>query len=203
MGPSFPPPPPGAEPEPVLPAAPDERRGSIAKVILALAALSLAIGGVVAAAVLWLGAPGPCAESTVESARFGYCVAAPGWEYTNDGQDAELPYDELVRSDETTVRIVAIQLEAGQDLGAVVDAVRSIESEDGIEPGEVVDRRVAGVRAAQWDISLGEGTIAQQIREVIFVRGSTAWRVQLLADAEAFANRVPQFDAILRSWIFR
>jgi hypothetical protein len=67
-----------------------------------------------------------------------------------------------------------------------------------------VDRHVAGVPAAQWDIALGTGgSDARQIREVVFVRDDTAWRVQLLADAEGFDLRLDEFEAILRSWTFR
>jgi hypothetical protein len=201
--PPLPPPPPGAEPEP-SPLEPEESPRSIGKLVVAFLGLVAVVAGVVAGGIWWLGAPSVCETSTVESARFGYCIAAPGWEYTNEQREAQLPYDELIRpTDASTVRIVAIQLDAGQDLDAVVQTVRSIETEDGIEVGEVVERRVAGVPAAQWDISLGDGSVAQQIREVVFVRSGTAWRVQLLADAEGFDVRLEEFEAILRSWIFR
>jgi hypothetical protein len=201
--PPLPPPPPGAEPE-VEEIAPGGRSRSTVRAIAVVAALTLAVAGVVAAGIWWLGGPSICGDSTVESSRFGYCVAAPGWEFTNDGEETQLPYDELIKpADASTVRIVAIQLEGGQSLDDVVQAVRDIEAEEGVELTEVVDRRVAGVPAAQWDIALGEGQVEQQVREVVFVRGGSAWRVQLQADTVGFDLRAEEFEDILRSWTFR
>jgi hypothetical protein len=172
--------------------------------VAVVAALVLAIGGIVAAGIWWLGGPGLCDGSTVESSRFGYCVAAPGWEFTNENTDSQLPYDELIKpADASTVRIVAIQLPAGQGLQDVVSTVRDIETGDGAQLTEVVDRKVAGVPAAQWDISLGQGQVAQQVREVVFVHGKAAWRVQLQADSQGFDVRAAEFEDILRSWTFR
>ena len=149
---------------------------------------------------------GTCEASTVESARFGYCIQAPGWRLTNEPSEPALPYDQLVRpADATTVRIVAIDLDAGQDLDLVVSTIRSIQTEGGAtEVSAVVDRRVAGVHAAQWDVAVGAGRSEdRRIREVVFVRDETAWRVQLLADAGGFDPRLDEFEAILRSWTFR
>ncbi len=169
-----------------------------------MAAFVVVLAGVVAAGVWWLGGPSVCGNSTVESTRFGYCVAAPGWEFTNEAIETQLPYDELIKpADASTVRIVAIELQGGESLDDVVNAVRSVETDDGAELGDVVDRRVDGVPAAQWDISLGEGQVAQQVREVVFVRGSAAWRVQLQADTDGFDIRAAEFEDILRSWTFR
>lgn len=200
--PPLPPPPPGAEPE-VEETGPAGRPRSTARAIAVVTALTLAVAGVVAAGVWWLGGPSLCGASTVESSRFGYCVAAPGWEFTTDG-DTQLPYDELIKpADASTVRIVAIQLQGGQSLDDVVQAVRDIETEDGAELTEVVERRVAGVPAAQWDITLDEGQVEQLVREVVFVRDGSAWRVQLQADTAGFDLRAEEFEDILRSWTFR
>jgi hypothetical protein len=203
VNPPLPPPPPGGEPE-ADEVTPQGDKRSAAKAVAVVAAFGVALAGVVAAGFWWLGGPSICGPHTVESARFGYCVAAPGWEFTNDSSDTQLPYDELIKpADASTVRIVAIQLEGGQGLDDIVKAVRNIESEDGVELTDVVDRRVAGVPAAQWDISLGEGAVAQQVREVVFVRGGAAWRVQLQADTDGFRNLAQEFEDILRSWTFR
>jgi hypothetical protein len=59
------------------------------------------------------------------------------------------------------------------------------------------------VPAAQWDITLGGGSVGQQVREVVFVRDGSAWRVQLQADSEGFDDRLAEFEGILRSWTFR
>jgi hypothetical protein len=196
------PPPPGGEPEPEE--QPEEpKRSRRAPVLVLVGALIATAAGLVIA----LRGPeaGACETSTVESARFGYCIAAPGWRLTNAPSRDRLPYDQLVRSaDASTVRIVAIDLDAGQGLDLVVDTIRSIQTEDAIEVGEVFDRRVAGVRAVQWDVAIRPPTAdARRIREVVFVREGTAWRVQLLADAGGFEPRVDDFEAILRSWTFR
>lgn len=201
--PALPPPPPGEEPEPEE-AAPGGPARSTVKAVAVLAGIVIALAGVIAGGVWWLGGPGVCDESTVESARFGYCVAAPGWELTNDGTDADLPYDELIKpADASTVRIMAIQLQDGQGLNDVVQAARGLAEEEGLEVGEVVERRVAGVRAAQWDFPLEEGPVEQRVREIVFVRGDAAWRVQLQVDVDAFPNRVEEFEVILRTWTFR
>ena len=201
--PPLPPPPPGATPEVEEAAAPTPSR-SPARAIAVVAATLALLAGVVAFGIWWLGGPGVCDQSTVESSRFGYCVAAPGWRFTNENTGTELPYDELIKpADAATVRIVAVQLQAGQSLDEVVTTVRDIETGDGAELSKVVDRRVAGVPAAQWDIALGQGQVAQQVREVVFVRGKAAWRVQLQADLAGFDVRAAEFENILRSWIFR
>jgi hypothetical protein len=202
--PSLPPPPPGGEPVEEQEVAPQGPRRSAARAIGVVAGFLVAITAIVILAVSWLGAPGRCDASTVESARFGYCVEAPGWELTNEGTQAELPYDELIKpADASTVRIVAIQLQSGQGLDEVVQAVRDTVSQDGVEVGDVVDRRVAGVPAAQWDFVLESGAVEQQIREIVFVRGDAAWRVQLQTDLEGFEARAAEFEDILETWIFR
>jgi hypothetical protein len=201
--PSLPPPPPtpgGIE-------TPDEPQGpsrSAAKAIAVVAGFLLAITGVVVLAVMWLGQPGRCEASTVESARFGYCVEAPGWELTNEATQTELPYDELIKpADASTVRIVAIQLQSGQGLDDIVQAVRDTVADDGLDVGEVVDRRVAGVPAAQWDYVLEGGAVEQQVRDVVFVRGDAAWRVQFQTDSEGFEASAAEFEDILQTWTFR
>jgi hypothetical protein len=196
------PPPPGGVPAPEAPVAADAPR-STGKVVVAIVGLVATIATVTVGGWLWIGRPGICDASTIESARFGYCLDAPGWAFTN-AEGTELPYDELVHPvDDSSVRILAIELPAGQGLDEVVEQARSAESDEGVEPGEVSDRRVAGVPAAQWDISLESASLEIQIREVVFVRDGTAWRVQLLTEREAFDTRLDDFEQILRSWTFR
>ena len=201
--PSLPPPPPGghADVEDVVSEGPTRSAG---KAIVVVAGLLIVLTGLVAAGVWWLGGPGVCDASTVESARFGYCVAAPGWQFTNEATQTELPYDELIKpADASTVRIVAIQLQSGQGLDDVVQAAREVATQDGVEVGDVVERHVAGVPAAQWDFVLDTGQVEQQVREIVFVRGDAAWRIQLSADAAGFDVRAEEFDEILRTWTFR
>lgn len=201
--PALPPPPPGGEAE-IEEAAPEAPTRSAGKAVAVVAGLLIALAGVVMAGIWWLGGPGVCDRSTVESSRFGYCVAAPGWELTNEATQSTLPYDELIKpADASTMRIMAIQLQTGQGLNEVVQAARDVASQDGVKVGDVVQRRVAGVRAAQWDFVLDGGQVEQHVREIVFVRGDAAWRVQLQADSEGFDNRVAEFENILRTWTFR
>jgi hypothetical protein len=201
--PSLPPPPPGRDAE-VEEAAPEAPTRSAAKAVLVVVGLLAVLAGVVVAGYWWLGGPGVCDRSTVESARFGYCVAAPGWELTNEAAQTELPYDELIKpADASTVRIMAIQLQTGQGLEEIVQAARDIATQDGMTVGEVVERRVAGVPAAQWDFVLEAGQVEQQVREIVFVREGSAWRVQLQTDTEGFDVRVEEFEDILGTWTFR
>lgn len=201
--PTLPPPPPGGEAE-IEEVAPQGPTRSAGKAVAVVAGLLIALVGVVAAGIWWLGGPGVCDQSTVESSRFGYCVAAPGWELTNEATQSTLPYDELIKpADASTMRIIAIQLQTGQGLNEVVQAARDVASQDGVKVGDVVDRRVAGVPAVQWDFVLDGGQVEQQVREIVFVRGDAAWRVQLQTDVEGFDTRVAEFEAILRTWTFR
>ena len=200
------PPPPGGEPEPEPQAEERRRSSSRAPVLVLLGVLLVTATAVVVLVAPWRASDdGVCEASTVESTRFGYCIAAPGWRLTDEPRTARLPYDQLVRpTDASTVRIVAIDLDSGQDLDLVVQTIRSIQTEDAIDVGAVVDRRVAGVEAVQWDVAIRPGDAdARRIREVVFVRNGTAWRVQLLAEAGGFDTRVDDFEAILRSWTFR
>ncbi|HET9672070.1 MAG TPA: hypothetical protein VFQ40_04400 [Actinomycetota bacterium] len=203
--PPLPPPPPGALPEPPQPEPePGSPSGSAAKVALVAAGLLVVLLGIGVGTLLWLRAPGLCDGSTVESTRFGYCLAAPGWEFTNERSSSELPYDELVHpADASSVRILAVEVGAEANLGDVVSNVRESEAEQGITPGDISDTSVAGVPAAQWDLLLQEGDVEVQVREVIFLREGTAWRVHLIADPEGFDARVPEFERILNSWTFR
>lgn len=201
--PPLPPPPPGAAPEPVAEPASTAPTGSGAKVALAGAGLLVVVLGVAAATFLWLRTPGVCDASTVESTRFGYCLAAPGWEYTNEQSSSNLPYDELVHpADASSVRILAVEVGSRGELADIVSSVRETEMQEGIVPGEVSDTAVAGVPAARWDMTLQSGDVELQIREVVFVRDGTAWRVQLIADPTGFDTRLPEFERILRSWTF-
>jgi hypothetical protein len=202
ISPPLPPPPAGAEPEPLPEAPPAPPQGSPAKVVVAATALFLVLG-LAALGGAWLLQPGACADSTVESARFGYCLAAPGWEYTNEQTSSDLPYDELVHPvDSSSVRIVAVETPNG--LNQVISDVRESETgQEGIVLGEIVDTTVGGVPARRWDISLEADGVELQIREVVFVRGGTAWKVQLIAEREGFDTRVPEFEQILRSWNFK
>lgn len=203
--PPLPPPPPGAGVEPPVDPEPEAPRGSsAAKIALAAAGLLVVVLGVVVGGLVWLGAPGACDTSTVESRRFGYCLAAPGWEFTNEQSATDLPYDELTHpEDASSVRILAVEVGASERLAEIVTNVRQTEVEEGIVPGEVRDTTVAGVPAAEWDMTLESGDVELQIREVLFLREGTAWRVQLIADPAGFDTRLPEFERILNSWIFR
>src|SRR5918994_3414102 len=197
------PPPPGGEPGPEARA---EEPGRPPRLFVPVLLAALIVTATLVAVAAWWGQGDPgCETSTVESSRFGYCIAAPGWRFTDEPRTARLPYDQLVRpADASTVRIVAIDLDEGQDLDVVVQMIRSIQTEDETDVGQVVVRRVAGVQAAQWDVAIRLGSPdARRIREVVFVRDGTAWRVQLLADAGGFDTRLDDFEAILRSWTFR
>jgi hypothetical protein len=202
--PSLLPPPPGGVPEVQDEPVPTVAPPSAIRAVIVVASVALVLAGVVAAGIWWLGGPGLCDASTVESARFGYCVAAPGWQLTNEATETELPYDELIKpADATTVRIVAIQLQGGQGLDFVVEQARMSASEDGLEVSEVVERRVAGVPAAQWDLTIESGPVPQVVREIVFVRGNAAWRVQMQTDAEGFQVRAGELEDILQTWTFR
>ena len=203
--PARPPPPPGAGADPAAVPEPEAPRGSsAAKIALAAAALLVVVLAVVVGGLVWLGAPGVCDTSTIESWRVGYCLAAPGWEYTNEQSATELPYDELTHpEDASSVRILAVEVGTSGRLDEIVTHVRQTEVEEGIVPGEIRDTTVAGVPAAAWDMTFESGDLELQIREVLFLREGTAWRGKLIADPPGFDTPHPEFERILNSWIFR
>jgi hypothetical protein len=41
------------------------------------------------------------------------------------------------------------------------------------------------------------------VREIVFVRGNAAWRVQLQTDSDGFESRAEEFEDILSTWTFR
>jgi hypothetical protein len=203
--PSLPPPPPGADPERPEPEAtpPGASDGSPARIALVIGALVSVLVGVVLIGRAWFGEPEVCWGSSIESARFGYCLEAPGWDFTNEQTSHALPYDELVDAD----RGSSLRIQATDDaraLDAVLSDVRAAEqARTGVVLGDVRDTSVAGVPARQWDVTLERRGVEVQVREVVFVRDGTAWLVRLIADPEGFAVGAQELDRILGSWIFR
>lgn len=177
--------------------------GSRARIAWVIGAIVVVLIGVVVAGRAWIGEPEACWRSTVESARFGYCLEAPGWDFTNDQTSQALPYDELVHTDAaTSLRIQAAAVDRALD--DVLTEVRSADQgRASAVLGDVRDTSVAGVPARQWDVSLERRGVEVRIREVVFVREGTAWLVRLIADPEGFAAGAQELERILGSWIFR
>ena len=70
------------------------------------------------------------------------------------------------------MRIMAIQLQTGQGLNEVVQAARDVASQDGVKVGDIVQRQIAGVPAAQWGLRSRRGAGRAALREI----GVRAWR---------------------------
>jgi hypothetical protein len=202
--PPLPPPPPGGEPQPVADDPAEGSGRSAAKIVLALAAVLAVVTGVVLGGRAWIGTRDPCRGSTVTSARFGYCLEAPGWDFTNDRISVTLPYDELVHgADGSSIRIQAAAV-GERTLADVISDVRKAEgAQDDIALGEVRDTIVAGVPAGQWDVTSEQEGDPFQAREVAFAQDGTAWLVRLIADPSSFETSVGELERILSSWIFR
>lgn len=173
------------------------------------AGLLLLVAAVVIAVGAWIAAPGRCDHATFTSNRFGYCLAAPtGW--TGDRATVgQTPVDQLtLKEAPATVFIQAVDIAEDQDLSGFADYVRNLDQEAGYQLSGSSQREVDGVDAVQWDVTTvgsdsATDTTAQKIREVVFVKEGTAWRVQLGDTQSDFDAHLPDLDQMLDTWRFR
>jgi len=150
----------------------------------------------------WAASPEPCADATVSSERFGYCISLPsGWRVA-DIPGEELPADQFLRPDgDATLMIQAV--ETSKDLDAFAQDVRQLQEDASLVPGDVTTTEVAGISALRWDADLGTAPDAIRARTVVFEIDGVAWRVQFADDADAFDQHLADLGSILRSWRFR
>jgi hypothetical protein len=163
----------------------------------------LVLVGVVTALAGWLAAPGRCDEATFTSDRFGYCVAAPpGWsaEPARVGQTTVDSF--LVPDGSAAVFVQAVDLQDGQTLDRFAEFVRALGEQGGYSMGVTSQMEVAGVPALTWEVVASSPTGATRMREVVFVRESTAWRVQFADTAGGFDAHSEAFQQMLASWHF-
>ena len=199
--PELPPPPFGGEPR--RRGHPPEQPGrSTAVAVAVILGFLVVLGGLIVAGYSWLNAPGRCDASTVESARFGYCVEAPGWELTNAAAEVELPYDELIKAggrvDSPDRRRPA---RVGSGLDEVVQAARDQSNEDGVEVGDVVERRSRGPGRAVGPRPGQRRGRSPGARDRVRPR-----RCRVVGPALGRLRSVrhgQEFEDILRTWTFR
>jgi hypothetical protein len=200
--PQLPPPPPGGEPPPaeVLPEEPQQ--GSKAPMLVGLALL-LGLVILVGAVVAWLAAPGRCDSATFTSDRFGYCMTAPtGWT-AETARVGDTPVDRFLQPDGAAVVYVqAVALDPGQDLNAFADYVRTSAQQAGYTVGTPAQLQIDGVAAVSWDKSTNASADDAIVREVVFVRGDTGWRVQFADSASSFDAHTVDFQQMLATWHF-
>lgn len=199
--PEPPPPPPGsasAEPPPAEP----PKRSRTPLVVAALVVLALGLG--FSALATWLSAPGRCDSATYTSEQFGYCVAAPmGWS-AEEAKVGQAQVDQFLQPDgSAAVYVQAVALEEGQgSLGGFVDYVRQLQEQLGFTLTNPSDIEVDGVKAAWWDVVASSPTGEIRMREVVFVRGDTAWRMQLADSPRGFGQHSDDFQQMLDSFHF-
>ena len=201
--PLLPPPPGGAIEAPPPPPDPGSGRRSRVPVLVALAVLS-AMVLIVGSLALWLSTPGRCDNATFTSERFGYCMTAPAGWTAETARVGDTPVDRFIEPDGSAVVYVqAVAVDQGQDVHAFSDYVRSVAEQSGYTLGQPNDFEIDGVAAVSWEKSEATPTTSETIvREVVFVRGDTAWRVQFADSADAFDAHKPAFEEMLGSWHF-
>jgi hypothetical protein len=163
----------------------------------------LVLAGVVAGVAAWLAAPGRCDEATFTSDRFGYCVAAPpGWsaEPARVGQASVDSF--LIPDGSAAVFVQAVDLQDGQTLDRFAEYVRGLGEQGGYSMGGITQTEVGGVPAMTWEVFVSSTTGATRMREVVFVRGATAWRVQFADTSGGYDAHSPAFQQMLSSWHF-
>jgi hypothetical protein len=198
------PPPPGASVEaPPPPPEPGSARRSRMPLLVGFAVLS-AMVLIVGSLALWLSAPGRCDNATFTSERFGYCMTAPAGWTAETARVGDTPVDRFLAPDgPTVVYVQAVALDQGQDVHAFSDFVRSVAEQSGFTLGQPSEFQIDGVAAVSWDKSEAAPTTSGTIvREVVFVRGDTAWRVQFADTADGFDAHKPTFEEMLGSWHF-
>jgi photosystem II reaction center protein PsbP len=199
--PEPPPPPPGsavAEPPPPEPA------GRSRKPLVVAAMVVLALGLGFSALATWLSAPGRCDAATYTSEQFGYCVAAPsGWS-AEKAKVGQAQVDRFLQPDgSAAVYVQAVALQEGQgSLPDFVDYVRGLQQQEGFSLTTASDTEVDGVNAASWDVTSSTETGETRMREVVFVRGDTAWRVQFADSPQGFDQHSAEFQQMLDSFHF-
>jgi hypothetical protein len=183
------------------PKRPSAVPGIVALTLLGIAALAL--GG------WWLlrpdpPAPDPC-RGRVESQLYPYCVAVPqGWR----GGALRTPVgaiDAYVPRADTNAEI---QVRAGTVIPGVNTAIyaqetRTAQQAMGAVLSETQLVRIDGEPALTW-VWAGRNDRGQvvQLREVILVRGTIAWRITLFGVEDSFKEAEPSFLALLQSWRF-
>jgi hypothetical protein len=203
MNPYPPLPEPPPQPTEAAPAAaPESLRRSRTPLVVGMLVL-LALTGVVAGLVAWLAAPGRCDDATFTSDRFGYCVAAPpGWsaEAARVGQTTVDRF--LIPDGSAAVFVQAVDLQDGQTLDRFVEFVRALGERGGYSMGAISQTEVGGVPAMTWEVVVSSEAGATRMREVVFVREATAWRVQFADTSGGFEAHAPAFQQMLSSWDF-
>lgn len=148
----------------------------------------------------WASRPALCDDANIRSERFGYCITAPSGWLLAERVGEELAADQLYRpGGDTTLMIQAV--ETGRDLPSFADDVRRLQTDNGLNAGEMRMLTVAGVDALQWDATLGSSG-AVRARTVVFERDGIAWRLQFADSAKAFDAHVGDLARMLRSWQF-
>ena len=199
--PPFPEPPPSATVEPEAP--PEPTRRSRRPLLAAAAVLIALVAGVVAVAV-WVSAPGRCDEATFTSTRLGYCLVAPsGWAGGTARVGSTTVDELLLPKGSAAVFIQAVSLQPGAGLEEFATQVRALDQQAGYRIGKSSTSEVDGVTADRWDVtSTAPNGDVTKVREVVFVRSGTGWRVELADTADAFDRDAAALEQMLSSWRF-
>jgi hypothetical protein len=149
--------------------------------------------------------PDICDGTTFRSDRFGYCLVVPdGWRADGEGTLGDVPADRIEEpAGVGTVYVQAVRLDEGQTLQDFADSVRSLDEQAGYRLDDVAEATIAGVPAMRWDFVTGvKGGVPLKMREIVFVDGANAWRVQVAAAGPIFDDTAATVDTMLGTWVF-
>lgn len=160
---------------------------------------------IVAAAVIVIARPDPCADRSFSSEAFGYCLTVPqGWNTSPARFANGATLDGFSDDGSAAVFIEAVDLPTGTGLEAWAKLVRARDTDAGLTPGASTDTVVGGTPALRWDLtSTSEDGTEYRTREIVLVRGEVGWRVTLNESEAGFADALDALEAMLGTWAFR
>lgn len=179
---------------------PSTQRSPVAA-LATLIALVLLAGGV----ATWLALrPSPC-EGKFSSQQFPYCVAVPaGWQPSQETIQGS-PTDAFASpSFDPFVLVSAGEGQPGLGTDAFAESHRDAQEQSGLFPGPTRPVDVGGTPAVAWEFTntADSGEVLRH-RNVVLVRGGTAWTIQLVVDRDRFRRAVVKFERMLDSWAWK
>ncbi|HEX2031781.1 MAG TPA: hypothetical protein VHL78_10320 [Actinomycetota bacterium] len=157
-----------------------------------------------AAATWWALRPNPC-EGKFSSQQFPYCVEVPqGWQESQETIQGS-PADAFASPTfDPVVLVFAEEGEPGLATEALAESQRAAQEENGVFPGPMRPVDVGGTPAVAWEFTntVDTGDVLRY-RNVVLVRGGTAWTIQFLVERDRFSRAVTKFERMLESWAWK
>lgn len=169
--------------------------------------IGLLVTGGIAFGVAQLLRPNPCKGTDFTSTQFGYCLDVPaGWQAQTGQVGSSTEFDQFQPPAKVaTVSVQAVGLPKNTGLDEFATVVRQHDVDQGLQPGAIGDTTLDGSAAKEWDTTVQQtdGTSTYQVREVVTVRGGTAWRILLTDTSNSFDQSAQALRSMLQTWRFK